>query len=59
MLRNYSRNEVLVNLDCVPEWIQESIINQFDKYQEPDRKGLLSYFIKNKLRNLTEHIGDF
>ena len=30
MLRNYSRNEVLVNLDCVPEWIQESIINQFD-----------------------------
>ena len=59
MLRNYSRNEVLVNLDCVPEWIQESIINQFDKYQEPDRKGLLNYFIKNKLRNLTEHIGDF
>ena len=59
MLRNYSRNETLVNLDYVPEWIQESIINQFDKYQEPDRKGLLSYFIKNKLRNLTEHIGDF
>ena len=59
MLRNYSRNETLVNLDYIPEWIQESIINQFDKYQEPDRKGLLSYFIKNKLRNLTEHIGDF
>ena len=59
MLRNYSRNETLVNLDYIPEWIQESIINQFDKYQEPDRKGLLNYFIKNKLRNLTEHIGDF
>ena len=59
MLRNYSRNETLVNLDYIPEWIQESIINQFDKYQEPDRKGLLNYLIKNKLRNLTEHIGDF
>jgi len=59
MLRNYSRNETLVNLDCVPENIQNSIHEQFDKYEEPSRKGLLNYFIKNKLRNLTEHIGEF
>ena len=59
MLRNYSRNETLVNLDCVPEYIQNSIIDMFDKYEEPSRKGLLNYFIKNRLSNLTEHIGDF
>ena len=59
MLRNYSRNETLVNLDCVPEEIQNSIHEQYDKYEEPSRKGLLNYFIKNKLRNLTEHIGEF
>ena len=59
MLRNYSRNETLVNLDCVPEYIQNSIIDMFDKYEEPSRKGLQNYFIKNRLSNLTEHIGDF
>ena len=59
MLRNYSRNETLVNLDCVPETMQNSIIDQFDKYEEPSRRGLLNYFITNRLRNLTEHIGDF
>ena len=59
MFRNYRRNEILVNLDCIPKEIQNSIHEQFDKYVEPNRKGLLNYFIKNKLRNLTEHIGDF
>ena len=59
MLRNYNRNETLVNLDCVPDYMQTSIIDLFDKYEEPSRKGLLNYFIKNRLSNLTEHIGDF
>jgi hypothetical protein len=59
MLRNYNRNETLVNLDCVPDYMQNSIIDLFDKYEEPSRKGLLNYFIKNRLSNLTEHIGDF
>ena len=59
MFRNYRRNEILVNLDCIPKEIQNSIHEQYDKYEEPSRKGLLNYFIKNKLRNLTEHIGDF
>ena len=59
MLRNYKRNEQLVDLDFVPDNIREQVLDQFENYEVPDRKGLLNYFIKNKLKLLTEHIGEF
>lgn len=59
MKRNYKRNEVLVNLDCIPDYIKEDIEDQYDKYDVPTKQGLLNYFIKNRLKNLTEHIGEF
>lgn len=59
MLRNYRRNEQLVDLDCVPHEITEQIIDQYTNYEIPNRKGLLNYFIKKKLKLLTEHVGDF
>lgn len=59
MLRNYKRNEQLVDLDCVPNNIRAEVNRQYDEYELPDRKGLLNYFIKNRLKLLTECIGDF
>lgn len=59
MLRNFKRNEQLVDLEMVPDAIQEEIMSQYENYQIPDRKGLLNYFIKNKLKLLTECIGEF
>jgi len=59
MLRNYRRNEQLVDLDFVPDNIRQQVLDQFENYEVPDRKGLLNYFIKNKLKLLTEHIGEF
>ena len=59
MKRNYNRNEMLVNLDLVPQHIQDDVKDQYDKYEVPEKRGLLNYFIKNKLKLLTEHIGDF
>ena len=59
MLRNYKRNEQLVDLDFVPDNIRSEIIKQYEEYAIPNRKQLLNYFIKNKLKLLTEHIGDF
>lgn len=58
-LRNYKRNEQLVDLDKIPEKISEKIINQFENYEVPKRRGLLNYFIKNKLKNLMDCIGEF
>ena len=59
MLRGYKRNEQLVNLSYVPADIKEKIVDQYDTYEYNQRDKLLNYFVKNKLRNLTEHIGDF
>ena len=59
MLRNYKRNEQLVDLDCVPDYIRNAVNRQYDEYVIPDRKGLLNYFIKNRLKLLTECIGEF
>ena len=59
MLRNYKRNEELVDLDFVPESIKKEVNRQYDEYDVPDRKGLLNYFIKKRLKLLTECIGEF
>ena len=59
MMRNFKRNEQLVDLDMVPEAISSAIINQFENYKVPERRGLLNYFIKNKLKNLMDCIGEF
>ena len=59
MMRNFKRNEQLVDLDMVPEAISSAIINQFENYKVPERRGLLNYFIKNKLKNLMDCISEF
>lgn len=58
-LRNYRRNEQLVDLDFVPDNIRKQVLDQYDNYVVNDRKGLLNYFIKNKLKLLTESVGEF
>ena len=59
MLRNYKRNEQLVDLEFIPSEIVHKINSCFDKYTTPERNGLLNYFIKHRLKLLTEHIGEF
>jgi hypothetical protein len=59
MLRNYRRNEQLVDLELVPEDISDQILDQYKNYEVPKKSGLLNYFIKNKLKNLMDSIGDF
>ena len=59
MLRGYKRNEQWVDLRHTPVDIKQKIVDQYKEYEYNQRDKLLNYFIKNKLRNLTEHIGDF
>ena len=59
MYRGWKRNEQLVDLRHTPADIKQKIVDQYDTYEYNQRDKLLNYFIKNKLRNLTEHIGDF
>ena len=59
MLRNYKRNEELIDLDFVPESIEEQILEEYNKPISGNRSKLMPYFIDKQLKNLMENIGDF
>ena len=57
--RNYQRNHKLINLDNTPEDLQKSILDTVNEAPYGDRSKILTYFIENKLKELTDSIGDF
>ena len=59
MLLGYKRNQQLVDLDFIPEWLQENIIAMYEESTGQDRSKLFPYFINHRLRNLMDSIGDF
>jgi len=58
-LRNWNRNRTLIDLEMIPDDIREQILEQFNDQENRDRSRLFNYFIANKLKNLTEKIGEF
>jgi hypothetical protein len=59
MLRNYNRNKQLIDLGEVPESIRINITKQFETTQVGERSRLLTYFVKHRLKNLTENLSEF
>ena len=58
-LRNYHRNQKLIDLAETPKEIETEIMYQYNQDQEGGRKGLLNFFIEKKLNNLIGTIGEF
>lgn len=59
MLRNFKRNESLIDLSKVPDSIKNKILEVYEETNTKDRSKLFNYFMENKLRNLMEHITEF
>jgi 5'-3' exonuclease len=59
MLRNYKRNEQLIDLHNIPENIYNEVLLSYHDQEGKKAKNLLSYFMAHRLKNLTEMIGDF
>ena len=59
MLRNYQRNKTLIDLECIPSDLKETILEDYQNAPEGDRSKLLNYFINKRLKNLMNDIGDF
>ena len=57
--RNYQRNFMLIDLTNTPEDIEAKILEEYKNSPSGNRKKLLNYFIKNRLKTLTESIGEF
>jgi hypothetical protein len=59
MLRGYKRNRLLIDLNLIPESLENEITMNYHEYECNDRSGLLNYFIHKRLKNLTENIEEF
>jgi len=59
MLRNFNRNQLLIDFDYIPENIKEDIINSYETSKGNSKQIFLNYMIHNNLRHLIPVINDF
>ena len=57
--RNWKRNEQLIDLDFVPNSIEINILDEFESEHFTGRNRMLNYFVKHRLRDLTESLQEF
>jgi hypothetical protein len=59
MLRNYKRNELLIDLSKIPAEYQDKILNAYETAPNNGRDKLFNYFIQHRMKLLMEHIQEF
>lgn len=59
MIRNYKRNQQLIDLSFIPEDLKTKIINEYETQKNKTRSKLFNYFVQFKLKNLMENIQEF
>ena len=60
--RNWDRNDMLINLDNVPDEIYTEIVQQFEKQMQspmPDKMHIYNYLVKHRCRMLLNDLEDF
>lgn len=58
-LRNWIRNEELIDLTFIPQHIQDKVVEVYEHEAGKKRDKLFNYFIKFKLTSLMESINEF
>jgi 5'-3' exonuclease len=59
MMRGYKRNQMLVDLDYIPEKIKAEIVDSYESAKIGSRQKMLNYFMSKRLRNLIEVLDEF
>ena len=59
MLRNYSRNEILIDLTKIPESLKLAILDTYENAKGHSKQQFMNYMIANRLKNLLEVIDEF
>jgi 5'-3' exonuclease len=59
MLRNWNRNELLIDLTKIPEKIRQNILEGYDNAQVCNRGQFMNYLIANRMKNLIEVADEF
>ena len=58
-IRNFHRNQKLIDLNETPPSLCEKIWEEYQKEPQGKRRDLLNFFVEKRLNNLIETIGDF
>lgn len=58
-LRNYSRNQMLIDLSKIPNELKERVLDTFDGYKQNPRGKVFDYLVKNRMKHLLEVIQEF
>ena len=59
MLRNYKRNQMLIDLSFTPENIKAAIVEAYDNAKPANKQKMMTYFIEKRLKNLIEVMDEF
>ena len=59
MFRNFTRNEILIDLTKIPEKLTEQILHTYDNYSGHTKQEFMNYMIANRLKNLIEVLNEF
>ena len=59
MLRNYSRNELMIDLTKIPAKVQEGVLNSYETVKGKTKQEFMNYMIANRLKNLIEVAHEF
>lgn len=58
--RNYQRNQMLIDFEFIPQDIHDAVIDEYKtQVVKGNKTKVFNYFIKNKMKLLLEHAGDF
>ena len=59
MLRNFHRNEILIDLTKIPHNIVESILDSYETVKGKSKSEFMNYMISHRLKNLLEVLNEF
>lgn len=59
MLRNFNRNELLIDLTKIPENLKTAILDTYDNAKGKTKQEFMNYFIANRLKNLINVMDEF
>jgi hypothetical protein len=61
LMKNFRRNQVLIDLRCIPKKVKRNVIKQYLEKREKttNKSDILNFFIKNHMKLLIEHTGEF
>jgi hypothetical protein len=59
MMRNYSRNENLIDLTMIPSTLKVAILDTYDNTKGKTKQEFMNYLMVNRLKNLLEVIDEF